>query len=42
MIIQINEPSHLKRLLNNNLITFEQYLFRLEANKLNITTYKYE
>ena len=40
MIKQNNTKSHLKWLLKYNYITFNQYLFRLTANKLNINTYK--
>ena len=40
MIKENNTKHNLKRLLNLNKITFENYLFRLKANQLNINTYK--
>lgn len=38
---QNNNPNYLKLLLRHNLITMQQYFFRLEAKKLNINTYKF-
>jgi hypothetical protein len=35
-----NNPKYLKFLLSSKLITFENYLFRLKANELNIDTYQ--
>lgn len=40
MIKENNNKYNLKRLLKLNKITFENYLFRLKANELNINTYK--
>ena len=40
MIKENNNKHNLKKLLNLNKITFENYLFRLKANELNINTYK--
>ncbi len=37
---QNNNPNYLRLLWRYNLITSEQYFFRLEAFKLNINTYK--
>jgi len=37
---QNNNPNYLRLLWKYNLITSEQYFFRLEAYKLNINTYK--
>ena len=35
-----NSPKYLKFLLNSKLITYQNYLFRLKANELNINTYQ--
>jgi|9_EtaG_2_1085328.scaffolds.fasta_scaffold01093_8 hypothetical protein len=40
MIKQNNTKSYLRLLLKYNYITFNEYIFRLTANKLNIKTYK--
>ena len=40
MITENNTPTHLKRLWKNNIIDIKQYLFRLKAYELNISTYK--
>ena len=40
MIKENNNKHNLKRLLKLNKITFQNYLFRLKANQLNINTYK--
>jgi hypothetical protein len=36
---QNNNPKHLISLWVRNIITSEQYFFRLKANELNINTY---
>ena len=36
---QNNNPKHLSNLWTKNIITYEQYFFRLKANELNINTY---
>ena len=40
MIKENNNKHNLKRLLKLNKITFQNYLFRLKANQLNINTFK--
>ena len=40
MIKENNTPTQLKRLWRNNIITTENYFFRLKAYELNIATYK--
>ena len=40
MIKENNNKHNLKRLSKLNKITFENYLFRLKANELNINTFK--
>ena len=40
MIKENNNLHNLKRLLKLNKITFQNYLFRLKANELNINTFK--
>ncbi len=40
MIEENNNKIYLKYLYNNNLITYQNYLFRLKANQLKIKTYK--
>tara|TARA_A100001201_G_scaffold4020_4_gene8574 strand:+ start:5994 stop:6125 length:132 start_codon:yes stop_codon:yes gene_type:complete len=40
MIKENNNKNNLKRLLKLNKIKFQNYLFRLKANQLNINTYK--
>ena len=37
-----NTPENLQKLWINNLITSQEYFFRLQANKLKINTYQWK